>query len=854
VNKKFFTYLRRFFIVFFILLFLFFSTAFIIAYFFENSVKDYIVKPINKQLNTEITVKNIHLSLLKRFPYASLTFVDVIVKEALADKKKDDLLKAETVHLQFNIFDLFDKNYKVKKIEVVNARLNLKIFKDGRENYRIIKPSADSLSDKNFKFDLQKLIFNNVSISYHDLRYNENYACNANKLIIKGMFSSDDYSLHIYGNLFVNHIISGKINYVSNKKATLKLLLQVNNTLGRYDFKKGEVKIEENAFEIAGHILHSSLQKSLSLSVKGKNIYLQSMLREMPETYKKYVNHFEGKGILDFQCTIKGKFNDNFYPIVVAYFKLENAELFHKKKNVTLEKINLMGEYTNGSKQTLETNSLQIKTFSAVMKSKNIKGDFSINNFVNPEISIVADAELNLQDVSEFLKFDTLLSISGEADISLVFKGKLADFEHFTKKDFVNSTTTGKLNLKQVSVKLKNDEREFKNLNGRFQFKNNDIHIDEFTGMVDASDFKMKGYFSNIIPYLLIPGQKLQIDADISSDYIDVAELIREKSNVNGVTDYNFSISDKLDLILNVHAGKLKFNKFEADKIVSNIRINNRKFFVNSIAFSAMNGNISGTAVIESQENDKLNIKCDMIFSKVDIQKAFFQFNSFGQKSVTEKNIKGSLTATIQMISCWNTKLEADLSKLVVNADLLIENGELNDYEPIQQLSKFLKVADLNHITFSTLKNQIEINNRIITFPGMEIKSSALNLYASGSHHFDNSINYKLRLLLSDLLAKKARNAKKENEEFGVVEDDGLNKYTLYILVSGSLENPEFKYDTKGLKNKIIMNVINEKQNLKNILKEEFKWLKKDTTLRKDKIEKQENNEFIIEWDENPKK
>lgn len=833
---------------------MFISTAFVIAYFFEDSVKAYIVKQINKQLNTEIVVKDINLSLIKRFPYASLTFIDVTAKEVSTDKKKEDLLKAETVYLQFSIFDLFDKNYRIKKVEVVNAAINLKIFKDGTNNYQVWKPSTDTTVDKNFQFDLQKLIFKNVSISYRDFEAGEDYAFIANELIAKGMFSNDDYTLHVNGNILINHFISGKINFINNKKTKLNLILKVNNNTGLYTFDEGEIKIGENAFDVTGNIVYSSGQKNMSLQIKGKDVVLHSLIDEMPETYKKYFKDYESKGILDIMCIIKGNYNDNYYPKIKVNFKIENGEFVHKGTGIALEKVNLSGEYSNGEMQTLQTNSLLLKEFSATLKSRPIKGNLSIVNFVKPEIALVAYADLNLVDVQGFLKIDTITSISGDASINISYKGELSDFNHFTTNDFVASTTSGKLNINNVSFRIKNDMREYKNLNGAFQFNNNDIIIENFTGNVTSSDFTMKGYFRNIIPYLLIANQKLQIDANVNSKYIDIAELMQESTTANNTSTYKFNISDKLDIVLDVNASNIKFNKFEASNIKGNIRINNRRLFANGISFNAMDGNISGTGVIDNSIAEKLNIKCDASFNKLDINKTFYQFNSFGQSTITDKNLKGLLSANVQMISEWNNKLEANYDKLNVHADFTIENGELNNYEPMQELSKFLKLADLNHITFSTLKNQIDIANQTITFPGMEIKSSALNLYASGKHTFDNQINYNLRLLLSDILAKKAKNAKKENEDFGVVEDDGLGKYTLYILVTGTVDNPVFKYDTKGLKNKIILNVIQEKQNLKNILKEEFKWMKKDTTLQKTQIEQQENDKFIIEWDDKPKK
>jgi hypothetical protein len=141
----------------------------------------------------------------------------------------------------------------------------------------------------------------------------------------------------------------------------------------------------------------------------------------------------------------------------------------------------------------------------------------------------------------------------------------------------------------------------------------------------------------------------------------------------------------------------------------------------------------------------------------------------------------------------------------------------------------------------------------------MEIRSTALNLNASGQHSFSNEIDYRLTLMLSELLARKAKASKPENEDFGVVEDDGLGKMTLFIKVTGTVDNPKFTYDRKGLKEKINQDLKQEKQTLKEVLREEFGWFKKDSLSpqQKDSIKVQKKiknkqdteGEFKMEWD-----
>ena len=85
----------------------------------------------------------------------------------------------------------------------------------------------------------------------------------------------------------------------------------------------------------------------------------------------------------------------------------------------------------------------------------------------------------------------------------------------------------------------------------------------------------------------------------------------------------------------------------------------------------------------------------------------------------------------------------------------------------------------------------------------MEINSNTIDISVFGEHDFDNNIDYHLKLLLSDVLTAKFKRGKNSDEEFGVVEEDGLGRTTLFLKIGGTTDDPEFGYDTKELKEKI---------------------------------------------------
>ena len=155
--------LKRFLIVFSVLAVLIIGSGIIVSSIYEEDVKSYMLSKINERLNTRINVKEINFSVLKKFPYASLEFETVSADEVTKNEKKGTLFSAQSVYLQFNIIDIINKNYIIKKIHVENGLLNIKIDKKGNNNYQVWKAIPDS-SANDFNLELSSLQFTNFTL------------------------------------------------------------------------------------------------------------------------------------------------------------------------------------------------------------------------------------------------------------------------------------------------------------------------------------------------------------------------------------------------------------------------------------------------------------------------------------------------------------------------------------------------------------------------------------------------------------------------------------------------------------------------------------------------------------------
>ena len=171
------------------------------------------------------------------------------------------------------------------------------------------------------------------------------------------------------------------------------------------------------------------------------------------------------------------------------------------------------------------------------------------------------------------------------------------------------------------------------------------------------------------------------------------------------------------------------------------------------------------------QDNEKSifsNVDADLY--NLDIRQFFDAFNNFGQKQLTHEHLKGTISGTTVFSSRFDSTFSILPETILGESDIIIRDGELNNFAPIMDLSRFVDLEELQNIRFNTLENTIMIKDRQVIIPVMDIKSNAMDLTASGMHGFNNQYEYRLMLKLSQLLYGKARRSK--NSEFVIAEDE----------------------------------------------------------------------------------
>jgi hypothetical protein len=312
---------------------------------------------------------------------------------------------------------------------------------------------------------------------------------------------------------------------------------------------------------------------------------------------------------------------------------------------------------------------------------------------------------------------------------------------------------------------------------------------------------------------------------------------------------------------------ELVHNNFISRPLSANFYLKSDQLFCNSFLSRSCNGIFTGRFSSHSIGESSYILSADIDAEGVDIAQLFKSFDDFGQQTITSNNVSGQLDGSI----LFSTPIQNGIvikNDLDANATLRIIDGRLANVKQLESLSRFIELDELRDIRFSALENSIRVNGQQVIIPQMDVESSAINLSLSGVHSFSDVYTYRFQLLLSDVLFSKASAKKPENNSFGQIEEDGTERTKIFLKLEGDSEAYKVSYDGASARNAFRESLREEKKTLKNILLDEFKFLRKqksknDTVIQAngdnpsakkvmlDSLEKKKQPpKYTIEWDD----
>ena len=790
-----------------------FGTVSFLLYQFKDKIIATIVSELNKDLNTKVVVEKIDIDFWETFPQVSLEFDKIKMRGSFLGDDSH-LLLADKILLSFSLLDVYYGRYKIAQTLIENAELHLVIREDGENNFTIINPSKDTIQVKsNVSFNLEGATLKKVRVIFENKINHQVYDVFCTKGEANFLSNNGSWGVKVGGDFYVNKISVDSQNYLAEREIILKSSLIFDKETGYYKVEPSDIIIGSSNFNLEGKFGIKTGQ-DITLSLNGKHTTIQTIVSLLPKEYSKKLGVYKSEGNIYFKGQLKGKVNSHYAPEAVFDFGCSNTSFYHPDLSKKIENISFNGRYSNGKKSRGELSYLHLKDVQGSIDGRTFTSDLEVRDFTNPYIKFNFNGSFNLASLKQIFKSETFESLSGELKTDMFFEGYKKHLDHKYTLDKV--TSYGNLEIDNCNFTTKGKSFTVRNLNTQFSFDNKAVYLHELTAQAQGQDIKLKGNLSHYLMYLAGTSNDLEGELQLYANSLDLEKLIilpeKSASESSSGSGGKSIIPKEAKFYFQCDVKKVVYKKFSSTNLTGRVFMNQNIFTATNIMMKSGGGSFKLDGKMDFSNPSSSLFTGKARCKDVNVDSVLYMFDSFGQQFLTQDHLKGQITLDADLYVPMNQDNHIITKGLKTLLNVSIKNGELNNFDPMKKLARFIDAKELANIRFSELKNTIRIENEVIYIPDMEIKSNINTVGIIGTQTFAGAMDYKLRVSLKNF------NKKDPDAVFGAIKEEGTNT-TLFLTIKGDADNCVVAYDKQAVKDKVKDGWKKEKQEFKELFK-----------------------------------
>ncbi|MBX2920978.1 MAG: hypothetical protein KF746_02210 [Chitinophagaceae bacterium] len=416
-----------------------------------------------------------------------------------------------------------------------------------------------------------------------------------------------------------------------------------------------------------------------------------------------------------------------------------------------------------------------------------------------------AAGKFNLGNVAQFTALEPGTALSGALSADISFKGNKTAID---KEQYEKITTSGTLHLNNLDYVSKDYPGGINVAQATFTFNPKNITLNTLKAAYLKSNFTASGSVDNAIGYAL-KDEAIAGTLNVHADKINLNDFMgttpgsadSAAANTAGSQD-PFAVPKNIAFTLNAAVDKLVYDKTEYNNMKGTVALKDETVNLKDVQMDALEGKI-GLNGSYSTKKDKKNPDISLSYdvSGLSVEKAFYAFNTVQQLMPIGKFISGKINSKLAL----NGKLGGDMmpvvSSLTGGGNLLLLEGVLKKFAPVEKIAQTLNVADLNGFTLKDIKTYFEFANGKVLVKPFKMKVKDIEMEIGGMHGLDQSIDYMIGMKLPRSMIGSQGNAlinSLAQQASGKGIPVKLSDYIdLNLKMGGTISDPQVKTDLK---------------------------------------------------------
>lgn len=740
------------------------------AYYINKNNKAILAKildQVNAKVNGTVQVSGMETTLLKGFPGISVSLKDVSLRDSLWSQHKKELLKAKDIDVSLNALSLIVGTVNIRKVAINNASIYLYTDSTGYTNTSMFHTKDEKKPVENDDSS------NSLQVRIIDLNKVELVVDNQNRFKLFSFYVDE---------------LKGKIKYPSGRwDGDFKLKTQVKsfafntrkgsflkdktiagNMSAHYDdeaeviiIDQKPIKIGEDTFSIGANINIAENKSAFSIAIKADQILYRNVAQILAPNISEKLFKFGIEKPMDVTASIIDNGDKN------SSDPLINVKMTVKDNNVSIPSGELNDCSFTGYFSNQDTTSRPIGDANSVIRffglaanyyNAPIKIDtFTVSNLEKPLAQGLITSKFELAKLNGSFEEESFKFEKGTADLSLFCQ---ADIDNFL---FTKPVIHGKIIVKDATINYLPRNLKLVNSSLDLNFNQKDLNITNSRLQLGKSILNMNCSIANFLNFYYTDPEKIEAKVNLSSPNLNLSEFMpflgprqakrKKTSSKNAIKEASEQLSAALEaskVHLQLNVKQAVYNKFVARNLNAKISLIGNGVHFNKIAVQHAGGYVNFSGKVE-QLGAVNRMQLNANISKVSIKEFFYAFDNFGQQSITNKNLKGFLSANVNASGNVTAKGNMVPKSMHGKVNFTLDKAALIGFEPLEKVGKFVfRSRNLSNVELEKLNGSLTLRGDKVDISPMKVNSTALNFDVKGVYGFNSGTNIALDIPLRD--------------------------------------------------------------------------------------------------------
>ncbi len=782
-------------------------------YAFKSNISRIVKTRLTQELAAHVSFSDIDISWLRDFPHISVGLNNFQII-GVGEFDGDTLLSAKQFDFSCNPFHfILADSLSIYSISVSDSRLHALILKNGRRNWDILRkdPSVTaSSSGKPLKWDLKKYAIHNGYINYEDETRDIHIETTGLEQEGKGNFNQERFTVKTKINAdAIQFMKGGSIPYQLSAKTRIDVDMKINRKAHTITFITDKVYF--NDLRLRSDVYFKWINDSsydMNINFKSLTTEFKNVLSLFSPVYQRDFESLKSSGSVALNAFVVGKHDSKHSPAYYLNLDIKNGFFQYPDLPIPVKNINLAVNINNPDGVADHT---LLNIPRAHLEIDNDSLDFHLlikNPKSKPFIDMAFSGKMDLANITKLMKLETGTRLSGMLDADIYAKGNTSVASKQQKNKF---TAAGNFSLKDFLYISKDypDGIVLTDLLLTLNAKN--TQINELKGGYLSTHFDATGTFNNVFDFAM-KNNPLQASLNLKADEINLSEWlrsVRDSAKLQAAVpvpaalgvpaDINFTIKAEVN---NFHQGNLDMHNLSGTMDISDETLHFKQVKADALDGTML---INGTySTKEGRENPIIALTYDV--NGVDMQKIFLAFNTLQKIMPVGRFMSGKFNAHMNVNGNLDQDMQPNCPTLHGKGDVVLTDGSLRAFAPIDKLSQTLDIKELKDIALKDVHANFSFEGGKVILNAFPARAGDIDMEIFGSHGFDQTLAYDINLKVprSELGHKGTafvKNVVTDAADKGIPVklDESVN---ILVKLNGTINNPDIKTDMSAVVDK----------------------------------------------------